>query len=211
MCPLVCLQARLTASPPCSRSPWGLTGRMARPRPARPRGLALRMDHGSQYLPDHLTNQIKFWGIQPCYAFVAEPEIKVASADRFERTLKEQIIRGQHLPQHRGAAGRRTRLRRNSTMAQWIVVQERLPEPRSMLVSPRHVPALSIRPAECRQTCAPSNRVRYSASFMPMEVACRLGGSLWQCTPFLRHDMLGRGASCRSKLMLVSSLDMCHP
>ena len=29
------------------------------------RGLALRMDHGSQYLSDHFTNQIKFWGIQP--------------------------------------------------------------------------------------------------------------------------------------------------
>ena len=24
-------------------------------------GLALRMDHGSQYLSDHFTNQIKFW------------------------------------------------------------------------------------------------------------------------------------------------------
>ena len=34
------------------------------------RGLALRMDHGSQYLSDHFTNQIKFWGIQPSYAFV---------------------------------------------------------------------------------------------------------------------------------------------
>ena len=58
-----------TASPPCSRSPWGLPGCMARPRPAR----LLRMDHGSQYLSDHFTNQIKFWGIQPSYAFVAEP------------------------------------------------------------------------------------------------------------------------------------------
>ena len=33
---------------------------------------ALRMDHGSQYLSDHFTNQIKFWGIQPSYAFVAD-------------------------------------------------------------------------------------------------------------------------------------------
>ena len=36
------------------------------------RGLALRMDHGSQYLSDHFTNQIKFWGIQPSYAFVEQ-------------------------------------------------------------------------------------------------------------------------------------------
>ena len=43
------------------------------------RGLALRMDHGSQYLSDHFTNQIKFWGIQPSYAFVAEPQTATAS------------------------------------------------------------------------------------------------------------------------------------
>ena len=30
-------------------------------RGRRGRGLALRMDHGSQYLSDHFTNQIKFW------------------------------------------------------------------------------------------------------------------------------------------------------
>ena len=62
-----------TASPPCSRSPWGLPGCMARPRPARLGGWPCGMDHGSQYLSDHFTNQIKFWGIQPSYAFVAEP------------------------------------------------------------------------------------------------------------------------------------------
>ena len=57
------------------------------------RGLALRMDHGSQYLSDHFTNQIKFWGIQPSYAFVAEPQTN-GVAERFNRTLKEQIIHG---------------------------------------------------------------------------------------------------------------------
>ena len=36
---------------------------MPRPPPVRRGGLALRMDHGSQYLSDHFTNQIKFWGI----------------------------------------------------------------------------------------------------------------------------------------------------
>ena len=57
------------------------------------RGLALRMDHGSQYLSDHFTNQIKFWGIQPSYAFVAEPQTN-GVAERFNRTLKEQIVHG---------------------------------------------------------------------------------------------------------------------
>ncbi len=71
-----------TASPPCSRSPWGLPGCMA-------------MDHGSQYLSDHFTNQIK-----------------------------------SHLPQHRGAAGRRPRLRR-TLQCPVDRRKERLPEPRS--------------------------------------------------------------------------------
>ena len=76
------------------------------------------MDHGSQYLSDHFTNQIKFWGIQPSYAFVAEPPNGVA--ERFNRTLKEQIIHGRHLPQHRGAAGR-VRDFVELYNAQWIV------------------------------------------------------------------------------------------
>ena len=53
------------------------------------RGLALRMDHGSQYLSDHFTNQIKFWGIQPSYAFVEQPQTNGVA----ERSIaKEQII-----------------------------------------------------------------------------------------------------------------------
>jgi transposase InsO family protein len=57
------------------------------------RGLSLRMDHGTQYLSDHFLNQIKFWGIHPSFAFVAEPETN-GVAERYNRTLKEQIIHG---------------------------------------------------------------------------------------------------------------------
>jgi len=57
------------------------------------RGLALRMDHGSQYLSDHFLNQVKFWGIKPSFAFVAEPQTN-GVAERFNRTLKEQAIYG---------------------------------------------------------------------------------------------------------------------
>ena len=39
-------------------------------------------------MADHFTNQIKFWGIQPSYAFVAEPQTN-GVAERFNRTLKE--------------------------------------------------------------------------------------------------------------------------
>lgn len=57
------------------------------------RGLALRMDHGTQYVSDHFVEQIRFWGITPSFAFVAQPQTN-GVAERFNRTLKEQIIHG---------------------------------------------------------------------------------------------------------------------
>ena len=62
----------------------GLAGLYGSTAAGAARGLALRMDHGSQYLSDHFTNQIKFWGIQPSYAFVAEPQTN-GVAERFNR------------------------------------------------------------------------------------------------------------------------------
>ena len=38
------------------------------------RGLALRMDHGRQYLSDHFLKQIRYGGIHPSFGFVEEPE-----------------------------------------------------------------------------------------------------------------------------------------
>ena len=57
------------------------------------RGLALRMDHGSQYLSDHFLKQIRSWGIHPSFGFVEEPET-TGVAERWNRTLKEQAIHG---------------------------------------------------------------------------------------------------------------------
>ena len=57
------------------------------------RGLSLRMDHGTQYLSDHFLNQTKYWGINPSFAFVSQPETN-GVAERFNRTLKEQAIYG---------------------------------------------------------------------------------------------------------------------
>ncbi len=57
------------------------------------RGLSLRMDHGSQYTSDDFRDQIRFWGIAPSYAFVAEPQTN-GVAERFNRTLKEHAIHG---------------------------------------------------------------------------------------------------------------------
>ena len=57
------------------------------------RGLALRMDHGSQYLSDHFLNQLRCWGIHPSFGFVEEPETN-GVVERWNRTLKEQAVYG---------------------------------------------------------------------------------------------------------------------
>jgi transposase InsO family protein len=57
------------------------------------RGLALRHDHGSNFMADHFQKQARFWGIAPSYAFVAEPETN-GVIERLFRTLKEQAIHG---------------------------------------------------------------------------------------------------------------------
>ena len=57
------------------------------------RGVALRMDHGTQYLSDHFLNQIRFWGLAASFAFIEEPQTN-GVAERFHRTLKEQAIHG---------------------------------------------------------------------------------------------------------------------
>ena len=57
------------------------------------RGLALRMDHGTQYTSEHFQGEIKFFGITPSFAYVAEPETN-GIAERFGRTLKEQVLEG---------------------------------------------------------------------------------------------------------------------
>ena len=57
------------------------------------RGLALRHDHGSNFMADVFQKQTKFWGVAPSYAFVAEPETN-GCIERLFRTLKEQIVRG---------------------------------------------------------------------------------------------------------------------
>ena len=117
---------RFAALQPISMGLAGLYGSTAA---GAARGLALRMDHGSQYLSDHFTNQIKFWGIQPSYAFVAEPQTN-GVAERFNRTLKEQIIHGRI---YRNIAELRDAVRDFVELynAQWIVEKKRLPEPRS--------------------------------------------------------------------------------
>jgi putative transposase len=57
------------------------------------RGLALRHDHGSNFMADAVQKQIRFCGMAPSHAFVAEPETN-GVIERLFRTLKEQAIYG---------------------------------------------------------------------------------------------------------------------
>jgi len=66
---------------------FGLTGRDVA------RGVELRHDHGTQYLTDYFQGQSRFHGFTPSFAFVGEPETN-GVVERFNRTLKEQVIHG---------------------------------------------------------------------------------------------------------------------
>jgi transposase InsO family protein len=53
--------------------------------------LALRHDHGSQFMSDHFQAELRFLGITSSPAFGREPEGN-GCAERFIRTLKEQLL-----------------------------------------------------------------------------------------------------------------------
>ena len=55
------------------------------------RGLAVRHDHGSQYMSHHFKTEIAFLGIESSPAFVRAPEGN-GCAERFIRTLKENLL-----------------------------------------------------------------------------------------------------------------------
>src|SRR5271166_2809120 len=58
-------------------------------------GLAVRHDHGSQYMSDHFQKEIAFLGIESSPAFVRAPEGN-GCAERFIRTLKENLLWVRH-------------------------------------------------------------------------------------------------------------------
>lgn len=57
------------------------------------RGIEVRQDHGPQYTSDTYRNQVKAWGMSLSFAIVGEPQTN-GVAERFIRTLKEQVVHG---------------------------------------------------------------------------------------------------------------------
>jgi putative transposase len=80
---------RFAAFEPIRQGLRAVYGGAARPDVAR--GLALRHDHGSQYMSDWFQTELRFVGIESSPAFVREPEGN-GCAERFIRTLKEQLL-----------------------------------------------------------------------------------------------------------------------
>ena len=59
--------------------------------PGIARGLAVRHDHGSQYMSDAFQQELAFLGVESSPAFVRAPEGN-GCAERFIRTLKENLL-----------------------------------------------------------------------------------------------------------------------
>ena len=112
-------------------------------------GWPCEMDHGSWEGRRSFTDQIKFWGIQPSYAFVEQPQTN-GVAERFKSHAQGTDHPWPHLPQHRRAAERRPRVRRT---VQCPVVVEK-----NGYLSPAQarqgvaLTAMSLRPDRMRQT-----------------------------------------------------------
>ena len=69
----------------------GIRTSFSRYGPGIAAGLALRHDHGSQFLSDAYQAELRFLGITSSPAFVREPEGN-GCCERFIRTLKEQLL-----------------------------------------------------------------------------------------------------------------------
>jgi transposase InsO family protein len=69
----------------------GVRARFGAMAPGVAAGLALRHDHGSQYMSDAFQAELRFLGIESSPAFVRAPEGN-GCAERFIRTLKEQLL-----------------------------------------------------------------------------------------------------------------------
>jgi putative transposase len=73
------------------RTRQGVRRRFGAFAPGIAQGLAVRHDHGSQYMADDFQQELRFLGIESSPAFVRAPEGN-GGAERFIRTLKENLL-----------------------------------------------------------------------------------------------------------------------
>jgi hypothetical protein len=82
-----------TASPPSRPPAWRSGASPARSPPAPPAASCCATITAAPSWPTTFQHQLRFWGLAPSHAFVAEPETN-GVAERFFRTPKEQIVHG---------------------------------------------------------------------------------------------------------------------
>ena len=109
------MSASAAASPPCSRSSHGACRAVWLDRGRRGSGAGLADGSRSQYLSDSPTRSTG--ASRPAFVPSPRPRLRRAVQSHAEGTDHPWS----HLPQHRGAAGRRPRLRRTLQWRQWIV------------------------------------------------------------------------------------------
>lgn len=81
---------RFAAFEPLSQAVKGVYGATGK---GIAQGLKLRIDNGSQYTSDYFLKQIRYLGIEDSFGLLRQPETN-GVVERFNRTLKEQIIHG---------------------------------------------------------------------------------------------------------------------
>lgn len=92
------------------------------------KGLKLRIDNGSQYTSDYFLQQIGYLGVASSFGLVRQPETN-GVAERFHRTLKEQVIEGRmfrNVDEVREAVGQFVEIYNE----QWLVAKREYQSPR---------------------------------------------------------------------------------
>ena len=107
------------------------------------RGLALRMDHGSQYLSDHFTNQIKFWGISRPTPSSPSPRPTASPRGSIARSRNRSSMAASTATSR--SCGTPSAASSNSTNAQWLVEKNDYLSPAQARQA--WDPAMSLRPA----------------------------------------------------------------
>ena len=160
------------SSPPCSRSPWGLPGCMARPRPARLGGwpcgwTRLPVSVGPLHQPDQVLGPSRPTPSSPSPRPTASPS---------GGTLKEQIIHGRITATSR-SCGTPSATSSNSTMPSGSA-KRWLPEPRSSSSGVAQPRSHRDQARRVRQTVCPRNRVRYKSAGYPTSANRKYGVAL---------------------------------
>ena len=189
-------------------APWGLRGCTAldlQDRCGAGAGLDGWITDLAQYLSDgNFTNLLSSSGkIQPSYAFVEQPQTN-GVAERFNRTLKEQIIHVPHLAAtSRSCGNARPRVRRTVHLPSGCVEKNGYLSPAQARQAWHTAMVTQASPHETN--LCPRNRVRYTNSFGFIRREVLTSYDFWK-----RRAMKLYIFKCRSRLAFASCQVLIH-